>query len=56
VVEIAAGSGGLGKTSLAVCHQVTTIDRAKLTRRVGLLPPEVLQEVEEGLKAAMDLD
>ena len=54
-IEIPAGAGGLPKTSLAVCHQVTTLDRAKLTKRVGVMQPEVLVEVEEGLKAAMDL-
>ena len=56
VIELAGGTAGLPKTSLAVCHQVTTLDRAKLTKRVGSLPPESLHEVEEGMKAAMDLD
>jgi hypothetical protein len=31
-------------------------DRAKLTKRAGSLPSESLSEVEDGLKAAMDLD
>jgi mRNA-degrading endonuclease toxin of MazEF toxin-antitoxin module len=39
-----------------VCHQVTTLDRAKLTKRIGALSPDFLREVEDGLKAAMDLD
>src|ERR1039458_9196863 len=39
VVEIPGGAAGLPKTGLAICHQVTTIDRAKLTRRVGSTPP-----------------
>lgn len=56
VIEIPAGSGGLSRASFAVCHQVTTLDRAKLTKKVGTLPGEVLAEVETGLKAAMDLD
>lgn|ERR1039458_7558176 len=56
VVEIPAGAGGLPKASFAVCHQVTTLDRAKLTKRIGTLAGEVLREVELGLKAAMDLD
>jgi mRNA-degrading endonuclease toxin of MazEF toxin-antitoxin module len=30
VIEIPAGAGGLSKASFAVCHQVTTLDRAKL--------------------------
>ena len=56
VVEIPGGAAGLPKTSFAVCHQVTSLDRAKLTRRVGSLPEEFLRVVEEGLKAALDLD
>jgi mRNA interferase MazF len=56
VIEISGGVAGLPKASFAVCHQVTTLDRAKMTKRVGTLPPESLREVEEGLKAAMDLE
>ena len=56
VIELSGGTAGLPKTSFAMCHQVTTLDRAKLTKRVGSLPSESLREVEEGLKAAMDLD
>jgi len=56
IVEIPAGAGGLPKASFAVCREVTTLDRAKLTKRIGALPPEVMREVELGLKAAMDLD
>jgi mRNA interferase MazF len=56
VVEIPGGAGGLPKASFAVCHQVTTLDRAKLNKRIGTLTTEVLREVEMGLKAAMDLD
>jgi mRNA interferase MazF len=56
VIEIPGGAAGLPKTSFAVCHQVTTLDRAKLTKRVGSLPPESLRAVAEGLRAALDLD
>ena len=55
VIELAGRTAGLPRTSFAVCHQVTTLDRAKLTKRVGSLPSQPLHEVEEGLKAAMDL-
>jgi mRNA interferase MazF len=56
VIELLGGTAGLPKTSFAVCHQVTTLDRNKLTKKVGSLPSESLREVEEGLKAALDLD
>jgi mRNA interferase MazF len=55
-VEIPGGAAGLPKTGFALCHQVTTLDRAKLTRRVGSLPADLLRGVEEGLKVALDLD
>lgn len=56
VVELPGGSAGLPKASFAVCHQVTTLDRAKLTRKAGSVPAELLREVEGALKAAMDID
>jgi len=56
VVELPGGSAGLPKASFAVCHQVTTLDRAKLTKKVGALPSALLREVDAALKAAMDLD
>jgi len=56
VVRMPGGVAGLPKPSVAVCHQVTTLDRAKLTKRIGALPVELLREVDRGLRAAMDLD
>src|ERR1700680_2604712 len=50
VIELSGGTAGLPRTSFAVCHQVTTLDRAKLTKRVGSLLSVPLREVEEGLK------
>jgi mRNA interferase MazF len=55
-VEISSGIAGLMKSSAAVCHQVTTLDRSKLTKRIGALSPDLLSDVEGGIKAAMDLD
>ena len=56
VVEIPGGVAGLPKTGVAICHQVTTLDRAKLNKRIGVLSPELLGEVEGGLKSALDFD
>lgn len=54
-IYLQKGTGGLKKNSVALCHQITTLDRAKLTQRLGTLPPDVLNQVEDGLKAALDL-
>jgi len=40
VIALSGGAAGLAKASFAVCHQVTTLDRAKLTKRLGVLPPD----------------
>ena len=54
-VEI-AGGGGLPRAGIAVCHQVTTLDRAKLNKYIGTLSRSHLSSVEAGLKAALDLE
>ncbi len=54
-VPIAAASGGIQRDSVALCHQVTTLDRGKLLRRLGALPDEDLEAVENGLRAAFDI-
>jgi mRNA-degrading endonuclease toxin of MazEF toxin-antitoxin module len=40
---------------VALCHQVTTLDRSKLTELVGTLPASVMATIEDGLRAALCL-
>jgi mRNA-degrading endonuclease toxin of MazEF toxin-antitoxin module len=49
------GVAGLRRESVVLCHQVTTLDRSKLTQRIGELGAAELSQVEDGLRAAMDL-
>lgn len=53
-VPIATGLGGLTRDSVAVCHQITTLDRSKFVERLGVLPAETIGQIEEGVKAALD--
>jgi mRNA-degrading endonuclease toxin of MazEF toxin-antitoxin module len=39
----------------AICHQVTTLDKAKLVQRLGMLDSESLARLNDGLKAALEL-
>ncbi len=55
-VPLPSGATGLPRDSVAVCHQVTTLDRTKLSARAGVLSAGMLAAVEAGLKAALDLD
>lgn len=54
-VSLSRGTARLERDSVALCHQVTTLDRAKLKQRLGSLPVEAMDAVEAGLKAAMSL-
>lgn len=54
-VALPAGAGGLPQESTAMCHQVTTLDRGKLAVLLGSLTTTQLQEVEDGLRIALDM-
>jgi mRNA interferase MazF len=55
-VQIPQGVGGVTQDSVALCHQVTALDRAKLLApSLGELPPTYLDAVEKGLRAALNL-
>jgi mRNA interferase MazF len=54
-VAIPRGAAGVPHASVALCHQVTTLDREKLVRQLGTLPAALLADVESGLRAALSL-
>lgn len=54
-VSIMKGDTGLPSDSVALCHQVTTLDRAKLVRLQGTISHEALKRVELGLSVALQL-
>ncbi len=54
-IVIPKGTAGLREESVALCHQVTTLDRGKLVGHVGELPATIRQRVDDGLRAALAL-
>ena len=54
-VAIPAGAAQLPSASVALCHQITTLDRATLVEPLGALPADLLRDVERGIEAALDL-
>jgi mRNA interferase MazF len=54
-VALPAGAGGLVHESVALCHQVTTLDRSKLDTVLGNLTAAQLRDVEEGLRIALGM-
>ena len=54
-VAIPAGTAQLPAASVALCHQITTLDRKKIVEAIGVLPTDLLRDVERGVVAALDL-
>ena len=46
----------LNPNSAAICHQITTLDRAKLSDRIGTLSPIEIEGIEQSIRAACDLE
>ena len=55
VVTLSGSGSGLSPNSMAVCHQITTLDRLKIDTRIGALSQTELDEIERGIRAACDL-
>ena len=53
--RIPKGAAGLKKGCVAVCHQVTTLDREKLGQPIGTLSRQLMEQVDAGLLAALGL-
>ena len=56
VAALPAPVTGLPKNSSALGHQITTLDRAKLTERIGRLDEEHLHAVEQAVLRACGID
>ncbi len=54
-MALRAGSAGLRRENVALCHRVTTLDRAKLTQRIGVLPRDLAAQIDTGLATALTL-
>jgi mRNA-degrading endonuclease toxin of MazEF toxin-antitoxin module len=53
---LAKGIVGLVQDSVALCHEVTTLDRGKLRDLIGTLDQASMAKVEDALKVALELD
>lgn len=53
VVGLSAGTAGLPADSVAVCHQITTLDRSKLEEPIGTIPAEFMKQIEQALLKAV---
>ncbi len=54
-VRLEMGEGGLRQPSTVLCEQVRTLEKTRLDRRLGTLPPGRLEQVEEALRHSLDM-
>jgi len=54
-VSLPRKSTGLPKKSIANVSQIVTIDRSFFTRRTGRLTPEVMNEVDAGIRLVLSV-
>jgi len=51
-----AGEGGLWRDSIALCEQVRTLEKARLTRRLGAVSADALRGIEKALQVSLDIN
>jgi mRNA interferase MazF len=55
VIVIDGKHTGLTKPSVALCHQITTLDKRKFGSQIGALSNEQLLNLEAGLRHTLEL-
>ncbi|MGH9942867.1 MAG: type II toxin-antitoxin system PemK/MazF family toxin, partial [Pyrinomonadaceae bacterium] len=45
-VLIVQGEGGLASDSVALCHQLRALDKARLLKRLGIVSQQVISDIE----------
>lgn len=54
-VEIEPGGNGLDRISFARCDQLRTVSVVRLTTRLGMIAPELMQDIDQALHFVLDL-
>lgn len=58
LIEVGTPAGqqsGLVKDSVVTCENLVTVDRTRVTRSIGSLPDDVMAQVNECLKASLEI-
>lgn len=53
-VPLVKGVGGLPQDCVAICHQITTLDRSKLEQQIGYHPEAEMRAIEAAVRNAID--
>ena len=54
-VQLQRGTAGLKEDSTVLCSQIRTIDKSRLGKKLGTLPPTYLEKVNLAMKVSLEL-
>ncbi len=54
-IEIGGGDFGLERDSVILCEQVRTIDKSRLRERLGVLPGETMERVDQAIAVSFGI-
>jgi len=54
-VLVHEGTAGLDRDSVVNVSQIVTVDRSELQERLGVLPQQLLAQLDNGLRLALDV-
>lgn len=54
-VNVPHGAGGIKEGSTVLLSQIRTIDKRRLERKLGHLPPDLMRQVDEAIKVSLGL-
>ena len=55
-VPLQPPQGGVRRPSIILCEQVRTLEKARLTRRLGAVSREALRAIERALQVSLDME
>lgn len=55
IVKLLENEAGLEKESIALCHQITTLDKSKLIKKLGSVSEDRMKEVEKAIKYSIEI-
>lgn len=54
-VYVEKGKGGLNLNSVIQCNQIRTVDKRRLIKHLGKLPPGIMAQVDTALRISLQL-
>lgn len=54
-VPLKQGEGGLKKPSIVNLTQILKVEKSRLRRRVGVIPPELINRVDGAIRVSLDV-